>query len=112
MKKGQLRIDIPGYPLENAAGKPYRQPTYSTVADASRISIKDQAREYALWLMKNGKERCAVYPIPKSGRGISAEFRAHLVRFHRGFLRFKEVQPEDFLGKLSDKDMENVTCTE
>lgn len=104
MKKGIVRIDVPRYDPEHAAGKPYRPPTYSRLADASRISIRKQAEEYAAWMKRNNVERCAVYPIPKNGRGASAEFRNYLVQLHHGPIRFEEVNPEDFLGKLSDKD--------
>ena len=97
MKKGILRIDVPGYDPKRAAGKPYRPATYSRVADASRISIKDQAREYALWLMKEGKEHCYLYPVPKSGRGAAAEAREYLLGFHRGPLEIHEVDPGEFL---------------
>ena len=106
MKKGQLRIGILKYDPDHAVGKPYRPPTYSRLTGASRISIKDQAREYALWLMKNGREQCAVYRIPKSGIGTSADFRRYLFGFYHGSLKVMQVNPEDYLGKLSDRDRE------
>ena len=102
MKKGILRINVPGYDPERAAGKPYQTPTYSRQRDASRISIKDQAREYALWLMKEGRTHCHLYPMSKSNRGggVSAEFRRYLLGFHRGPLEITEVDPKEFLGGL------------
>ena len=75
----------------------YKTPTYSQQANASRISIKDQAREYALWLMKEGKEHCYLYPVPKSGRGAATEAREYLLGFHRGPLEIHEVDPGAFL---------------
>jgi len=105
MKKGYLRIEIPGR-RETPAKGPYRLPTYSQVADTSRISIEDQAREYALWLMKNDRHHCRIYPLRKSSLAISNRFREALVGFHRGRLRFREVNPDDYLGKLTDRDRE------
>lgn len=84
--------------------RPYRPPTYSQLAPLSCISPEDQAKEYALWLMKNDKHHCHVYPLRKSVLAASNRFREALLGFHCGYLRWKEVNPADFLGKLSGAD--------
>ena len=82
--------------------RPYKTPTYSQRVKLACIDPEEQAKEYALWLMKNNRTSCAVYPLGKTIQHVSNRFRAHLEGFHRGPLQLIEVNPADFLGKLDN----------